>query len=147
MPSEVTHVRISIGSRYEHIDLIAVVIDDALGRLGLDEDARHWVGIAIREAVANAIKHGNQQDPDKDVDVELAIDDDLVVIRVMDHGEGFDMEEVDDPLAPENLLKPSGRGIFYMKSFMDGIEYGPRSDGGGTVVTLRKRLTAATPEV
>ncbi len=139
MPSEEPQVRISIGSRFEHIDLIQVVVDDALERLGLDDDSRHWVGIAIREAVANAIKHGNRQDPEKEVEVELAIVGDEAVIRVVDQGEGFDLQAVDDPLAPENLLKPNGRGIFYMKNFMDGIEYGSCPDGG-TVVTLRKQI-------
>ncbi len=139
MPSEEPQVRISIGSRFEHIDLIQVVVDDALERLGLDDDSRHWVGIAIREAVANAIKHGNRQDPDKEVEVELAIVGDQAIIRVVDQGEGFDLQEVDDPLAPENLLKPNGRGIFYMKNFMDEIEYDSRPDGG-TVVTLRKQI-------
>ncbi len=139
MPVEEPQVRISIGSRFEHIDLIQVVVDDALERLGLDDDSRHWVGIAIREAVANAIKHGNRQDPDKEVEVELAIVGDQAIIRVVDQGEGFDLQEVDDPLAPENLLKPNGRGIFYMKNFMDEIEYDSRPDGG-TVVTLRKQI-------
>ena len=144
MSSAEPQVLITIGSHFEHIDLIQVVVDDALARLGLEEDARHWVGIAIREAVANAIKHGNRQDPNKEVDVELAIEDGTAVIRVRDHGEGFNLEEVGDPLAPENLLKPSGRGIFYMKSFMDTIEYSPRPEGG-TIVTLRKRRTVDTP--
>ena len=139
MPSEEPQVRISIGSRFEHIDLIQVVVDDALERLGLDDDSRHWVGIAIREAVANAIKHGNRQDPEKEGEVELAIVGDQAVIRVFDQGEGFDLQEVDDPLAPENLLKPNGRGIFYMKNFMDEIQYHSRPDGG-TVVTLRKQI-------
>ncbi len=143
MPSEEPQVRISIGSRFENIDLIQVVVDDALERLGLDDDARHWVGIAIREAVANAIKHGNRQDPDKEVEVELAIADDQAIIRVVDQGEGFDPHDVGDPLAPENLLKPNGRGIFYMKNFMDDIEISTRPDGG-TIVTLRKQL-ADTP--
>ncbi len=143
MPSEEPQVRISIGSRFENIDLIQVVVDDALERLGLDDDARHWVGIAIREAVANAIKHGNRQDPDKEVEVELAIADDQAIIRVVDQGEGFDPHDVGDPLAPENLLKPNGRGIFYMKNFMDDIEISTRPDGG-TIVTLRKQL-AETP--
>ncbi len=141
MPPEEPQVRISIGSRYEHIDLIQVVVDDALARLGLDDDSRHWVGIAIREAVANAIKHGNRQDPDKQVDVELAVAEDIAVIRVVDRGEGFDPGTVDDPLAPENLLRPNGRGIFYMKSFMDDIEYSAHPEGG-TVVTLRKRIAS-----
>ena len=140
MTAEEPQVRISVASQFEHIDLIQIVFDDALARFGLDDDARHWVGIAIREAVANAIEHGNQRNPDKEVDVELAFDGTEAVIRVHDRGEGFDPQEVDDPLAPENLLKPNGRGIFYMKSFMDGIEYRARPNGG-TVVTLRKRLT------
>ena len=135
---EEPQVKISIGSRYDHIDLIQAVVDDALARLGLDDDSRHWVGIAIREAVANAIKHGNRQDPDKRVDVELALRDGHAVIRVYDNGEGFDPSTVGDPLAPENLLKPSGRGIFYMKNFMDEIDYVSGPDG--TVVTMRKRL-------
>lgn len=139
MPAEEPQVRISIGSRFEHIDLIQVVVDDALERLGLDDDSRHWVGIAIREAVANAIKHGNRQDPEKEVEVELAIVGDEAIIRVVDQGEGFDLQTVEDPLAPENLLKPNGRGIFYMKNFMDEIEYGSGPDGG-TVVTLRKQI-------
>ena len=141
MPGAEPRVRISIASRFENIDLIQVVVDDALARLGLDEDSRHWVGIAVREAVANAIKHGNRQDPDKDVEVELAVDGDEAILRIQDSGEGFKLDEVDDPLAPENLLKPSGRGIFYMKSFMDEIDYSPGPEGG-TVVTLRKRLVA-----
>ena len=142
MPVEEPQVRIAIGSRFEHIDLIQVVVDDALERLGLDDDSRHWVGIAIREAVANAIKHGNRQDPEKQVQVELAILENEAIIRVLDEGEGFDVREVKDPLAPENILRPNGRGIFYMKSFMDAIEYDSRPDGG-TVVTLRKQLAGS----
>jgi serine/threonine-protein kinase RsbW len=138
-PIEEPQVRIAIGSRYDHIDLIQVVVDDALSRLGLDDDSRYWVGIAIREAVANAIKHGNRQDPEKEVEVELAIEDGTAVIRVRDRGEGFDPAEVDDPLAPENLLKTNGRGIFYMRNFMDEISYGPNPEGG-TTVTMKKRL-------
>ncbi len=142
MPTESPQVRISIGSRYEHIDLIQIVVDDALARLGLDEDSRHWVGIAVREGVANAIQHGNRQDPEKPVEVELAIEGEDAVIRIEDCGEGFDPSEVGNPLEEENLLKPDGRGIFYMKSFMDEITYSERP-GGGTVVTLRKRLAEA----
>lgn len=141
---EQTQVKISIGSRYDHIDLIQIVVDDALARLGLDDDARHWVGIAIREAVANAIKHGNRQDPGKEVDVELAVAGDEAVIRVHDRGEGFEPEAVADPLTVENRLRTSGRGIFYMKSFMDDIQYHPRPEGG-TMVVMRKRLKTETP--
>lgn len=139
MSEEETQVRISVGSRFENIDLIQIVFDDALTRLGLDEDSRHWVGLAVREGVANAIKHGNQQDPDKQVNVELSLERDQAVIRILDRGAGFDPESIPDPLAPENRLKPNGRGIFYMKSFMDDIRYSREPDGG-TLVTLRKRI-------
>jgi serine/threonine-protein kinase RsbW len=139
MPTAEPQVRITVGSRFENIDLIQIVVDDAFGRLGLGEDDRHWVGIAVREAVANAIKHGNREDPDKHVDVELRVEGKEAVIQVVDRGEGFEPNKVADPLAPENLLKPSGRGIFYMRRFMDEVSYRFRP-GGGTVLLMRKRL-------
>ncbi|HVT60457.1 MAG TPA: ATP-binding protein [Thermoanaerobaculia bacterium] len=130
---------LSIGSRFENIELVQIVLKDALERLGMEDDARHWVDVAVREAVANAIKHGNALDPAKQVKIDLTLDGETLTIRVEDEGPGFDPSHLEDPLAPENLLKPNGRGIFYMKSFMDTIEYGPRP-GGGTVVTMRKRV-------
>lgn len=138
MPEQ-RHFHLDVGSRFENIELVQVVLRDSLERLGVDEDTRHWVDVAVREAVANAIKHGNAQDPGKQVHVDLFLEGEDVVIRVEDEGIGFDPDQLRDPLAPENLLKPNGRGIFYMKSFMDEIQYGPRP-GGGTVVTLRKKV-------
>jgi serine/threonine-protein kinase RsbW len=130
---------LAIGSQFENIELVQLVLKDSLERLGLDDDNRHWIDVAVREAVANAIKHGNRQDPDKQVLIDLTVDGDCLIICVQDEGIGFDPAHLEDPLAPENLLKPNGRGIFYMKSFMDHIEYGPRP-GGGTMVTLRKKV-------
>ena len=130
---------LDVGSRFENIELVQVVLRDALERLGVEEDTRHWVDLAVREALANAIKHGNAQDPGKQVHIDLFVDGDDLVVEVADEGAGFDPASLQDPLAPENLLRPSGRGIFYMKSFMDQIQYGARP-GGGTMVTLRKRL-------
>ena len=143
MAERVSEVLLSIGSEFENIELIQAVLDESLQRLDFDEDSRYWIGIAVREAVANAIKHGNRQDPQKQVEVELFVEDGQLVIRVRDQGEGFDPGRVANPLDPENLLKPDGRGIFYMNRFMDAIEYdfGPE---GGTVVTLRKRLCASS---
>jgi serine/threonine-protein kinase RsbW len=143
MAERVSEVLLSIGSEFENIELIQAVLDESLQRLDFDEDSRYWIGIAVREAVANAIKHGNRQDPDKQVEVQLYVEAGHLVIRVRDQGEGFDPRGVANPLDPENLLKPDGRGIFYMNRFMDAIEYdfGPE---GGTVVTLRKRLCASS---
>jgi len=141
MPPGQLQFHLAISSRFENIEIVQVVLNDSLERLGLDDDCRHWIDLAVREAVANAIKHGNQGDPEKRVEVVLGYDGDEVVVRVEDEGSGFDPGGVDDPRAPENLLRPNGRGIFYIESFMDGVEWGFRQ-GGGTRVTLRKRVTA-----
>lgn len=139
MPEADSRFHLTIGSRFENIELVQVVLRDALERAGLADDDRHWVDLAVREAVANAIRHGNQEDPDKRVDVDVSLGPEEVVIRVLDRGRGFEPHDVEDPRSPENLLSPNGRGIFYMQSFMDDIEYSSRP-GGGTVVTLKKRL-------
>src|SRR5437867_9156927 len=97
------------------LDFVQVVSDHISRGIGLDEDAAHWVSVAIRESVINAIKHGNRNDDSKHVFVEFETAAGAkaeLTIRVRDQGEGFDPEEVADPLAPENLLKSSGRGIF-----------------------------------
>lgn len=138
-PSADRELHLTIGSRFENIELVQMTVDEVLRERGVAEDLRHWIGLAVREAVANAIKHGNRLDPGKRVDVVMDVEDDRVEIRVADEGEGFDPEGIGDPLAPENRLRADGRGIFYMRKFMDevGYSFGP---GGGTVVTLRKRL-------
>ena len=133
---------LAIGSRFENIELVQVVLRDCLVRLGMEEDARQWVDLAVREALANAIKHGNEQNPAKQVHVDFVYEGEELAIRVEDEGAGFDPSHLVDPMAPENLLRPNGRGIHFMKSFMDGIQYssGP---GGGTTVTLRKKITGS----
>ncbi len=137
-------VHLAVGSRYENIDLVQVVVEESLKRLELDEDTAHWIGMAVREAVANAIKHGNRQDPTKQVEIDFGVEAGEVVIRVKDQGRGFDPARLKDPRLSENLLRPDGRGIFFMRNFVDQIDYrfGPE---GGTLVTLRKRIQA-TPE-
>ncbi len=145
MSHEENLVLLSIGSKFENIELVQVVLDDTLSKTPMDDDSRYWVGIALREALANAIKHGNQEDADKQVEVEMRLDAEQIIILIQDQGEGFDPGGVDDPLEPDNLLKPDGRGIFYMNRFMDEInyEFGPE---GGTLVTLRKRFDSPPPE-
>ena len=92
--------------------------------------------------MANAIKHGNRQDPDKQVEIQASFAPGEVEIRIDDEGAGFDPMAVVDPLAPENKFRASGRGIFYMRKFMDEVEFesGP---SGGTRLRLRKRLIPA----
>jgi serine/threonine-protein kinase RsbW len=141
-------VRFTIFSVFDTLDLIQVVSDRLSAIGGLDEDATHWVGVSVRESVINAIKHGNKFDPSKLVTVEFSLEPTAVpaalVIRITDEGEGFDPVEVADPLAPENLLRSSGRGIFFMRSFMDDVTL-QRRPAGGMEVLMTKRLPSAEP--
>jgi serine/threonine-protein kinase RsbW len=141
-PTNGHEVQIVVGSRFENVELVQVVLEDCLERWNVDEDTRHWIGLAVREAVANAIKHGNREDPDKQVEVDLMVDAGELVVRVRDQGPGFDPDLVSDPLAPENLLRPGGRGIFYIRRLMDGVEY-RFGDSQGTEIILRKRIADA----
>lgn len=135
-------VRLKIHSVFEMLDLIQVVSDRLSQMAGLDEDAVHWVGVAVRESVINAIKHGNRLDEAKLVTVEFSFVPAQTprefIVSVMDEGEGFQEAEVADPLAPENLLKSSGRGIFFMRNFMDDVLLRKLPDGGMEVRMVKK---------
>ena len=127
------------------LDFVQVVSDHVARTVGLDEDSMHWVGVAIRESVINAIKHGNRNDPAKHVFVEFETatgDVPELSIRVRDQGEGFDPELVANPLDPENLLKSSGRGIFLIRNFMDDMRL-QRAPEGGMEMRMVKRVQPA----
>ena len=136
-------VRLEFTSTFEMLDFVQVVSDHVGQTLGLDEDTLHYVGVAIRECVINAIKHGNRNDPSKHVFVEFSTENppgsNVLTIRVRDQGEGFDPDTVADPLAPENLLKASGRGIFLIRSFMDDVQLLTVPEGG-MEIRMVKRL-------
>jgi serine/threonine-protein kinase RsbW len=139
-------VRLDFNSTFEMLDFVQVV-SDHLGRLaGLDDDAVHWVGVAVRESVINAIKHGNAGNEHKRVHVEFSpLEPESpgggLSVRVRDEGVGFDPSILPDPLAPENVLKSSGRGIFIMRSFMDEVVLRCAPEGG-MEVTMVKRAGA-----
>lgn len=139
-------IRLRFSSTFEMLDLVQVVADHVGRLLHFEEDAMVWMEVAIRESVINAIKHGNRHDPAKQVHVGFimspATTPTELLITVRDEGEGFDPEELPDPLAPENLLKSSGRGIFFMRSFMDDVRIA-RHPEGGMEVRLLKKLPAA----
>jgi serine/threonine-protein kinase RsbW len=138
-------LRLRIRSVFDMLDLVQVVSDHVAHLAGLDEDAVHWMGVAVRESVINAIKHGNRNDQQKPVDIEFAFvpagAPSELVISICDEGQGFEPEAVADPLAPENMLKSSGRGIFFMRSFMDDVVLRRRPEGG-MEVRLVKKLSA-----
>lgn len=131
-------IEITISSRFENIELVQVIAEHLCESAGMDDDGSHWIGMAVREGVANAIKHGNRLDYRKRVFATFRLESDELEIMIEDEGEGFDPGSVSDPLNPQNLMKTSGRGIFYMRTFMDSVEY--RFEGKGTVLRMRKQL-------
>src|SRR5262249_28582906 len=127
------------------LDFVQVVSDHLARSVGLDDDSLHWVSVAIRESVINAIKHGNKSDAAKHVFVEFETtraDVPELAIKVRDQGEGFDPETVANPLDPENLLKSSGRGIFLIRNFMDDVQL-QRAQEGGMEIRMVKRVQGA----
>jgi serine/threonine-protein kinase RsbW len=135
-------VRLELPSSFELLDLVQVLSDRLSSIAGLDEDLTHWVSVAVRESVINAIKHGNREDRTKHVVVEFMLRPrarpEEFVVRVLDEGEGFDPDDIANPLDPENMLKSSGRGIFFMRNFMDDVSITRRPEGGMDVRMSKK---------
>jgi len=126
-------------SRIDTVATAAAAVAEFLSRSGITEDAAFGIDMAVREAVTNAVVHGNRKDENKTVDVTLKSSPDAVEISVHDQGAGFNPEDVPDPTAEENILKASGRGIFFMRSFMDEVNWLIRPGGGTTVRMLKRR--------
>jgi serine/threonine-protein kinase RsbW len=141
-------IRLEFTSAVEMLDLVQVVVDHIGHDMGFDEDDIHWVGVAIRESVINAIKHGNRHDSTKHVfvDFENAPRGETpgLLIRVRDQGAGFDPESLADPLDPENLLKSGGRGVFLIRTFMDEVHL-HRAPEGGMEIRMLKRVSPSGP--
>ena len=142
-------VRVEFTSAFEMLDFVQVVSDHMARDVGLDDDSLHWVGVAIRESVINAIKHGNRNDAAKLVFIEFETatraEVPELLIRVRDQGEGFDPETIANPLDPDNLLKSSGRGIFLIRNFMDDVQL-QRAPEGGMEIRMVKRVQPASAE-
>lgn len=131
--------QLSLPSRVESIATAAEAADAAAKRYGLDEEGLFGLDMAVREAVTNAVLHGNHQDESKPVEITFAKAGDEIVVTVRDRGEGFDPANVADPTAAENILKTSGRGILFMRNFMDTVEWQAHPEGG-TIVRMTKKI-------
>jgi serine/threonine-protein kinase RsbW len=129
--------KFSISSKIEAIDEAVQKATEFATESGFADDALFGIDMAVREALANAVKHGNKLDANKPVEITLLSNGEVMEILIRDFGAGFDVEEVPDPTNPENLLKASGRGILFMHNFVDKVEWEP-ADGGGTIVKMTK---------
>ncbi|HWW14749.1 MAG TPA: ATP-binding protein [Candidatus Dormibacteraeota bacterium] len=110
--------------------------------LGFPEDEVMQISMAVREGAVNAVLHGNAYAPDKKVVLAFERTPEDLVITIRDQGKGIDLGCIPNPLAPENLLKTSGRGIFLMRSFMDVVEIRPSQTG--TEIKLIKHVHGAS---
>ncbi len=125
-------------SRIEAVNEAAASVARLLQDLGTTDDVSFAVDIAIREAVTNAVLHGNKLDETKLVEIQVKVSSEAVELLVHDEGKGFKPEEVPDPTAAENILKSSGRGIFLIRNFMDEVNWIVAPKGGTTVRLLKK---------
>jgi serine/threonine-protein kinase RsbW len=105
----------------------------------LSEGTRADLCIAVTEAVNNAVLHGNNLEPDKYVSLRFDCSSSAIRIVISDEGNGFDLESVADPLAPENITKPNGRGLLILESLMDEVKVKPSSQGTRVEMVLKKR--------
>lgn len=105
--------------------------------LGLDQEKINGLLLAVTEATTNAIIHGNKNNKLKLVRISVYVDGNTVTIKIKDEGKGFDPSIVPDPTDPENLLKDSGRGLYLMRVYMDGLTYNQTPEGTETILTLK----------
>jgi serine/threonine-protein kinase RsbW len=128
----------NLPSRIESVETAAREAADFAVEAGFSEEALFAIDMAMREAAANAVKHGNKEDETKTVEITFENFEAYFEITVRDFGAGFAVEEIPDPTNPENLLKASGRGILFMRSFMDAVEWLNHPEGG-MIVKMSKR--------
>jgi serine/threonine-protein kinase RsbW len=125
-------------STLETVDRAEQAATRIASETGFDDDEVMQIAMAVREAAVNAVLHGNRYDPGKKVELEFERTGRDLVITIRDQGKGLDPAKIPDPLAPENLLKTSGRGIFLIRSYMDDVQINPSTTG--TEIKLFKHV-------
>jgi serine/threonine-protein kinase RsbW len=133
----------TFSSTLDSVNSLEKAAEEFAARSGFDEDTAPNIAMAVREAAINAVMHGNSYDPHKSVSASFESTSDSLVIRIADQGPGLDPSSVPDPLAPENILRGSGRGIFLIRAFMDEVHF--RQLHPGTELTLIKHRAPAQP--
>lgn len=133
------NIQTTLDSTLETADQAEELVLQEAGKLGLDEDEQAQVGMAVRECTVNAVVHGNRYNKNKRVHLQIERTEDSLTVVIGDEGAGFEYKSLPDPLAPENLLRQSGRGLMLARAFMDEFDLHPRP-GGGTEVRLVKHL-------
>jgi serine/threonine-protein kinase RsbW len=131
--------KIKIESKIVNLRIVENAIDDVTSEMGIAQDNYGKILVSTLEAVNNAILHGNQSNPEKIVDIELAFKNNELIIKVTDEGIGFKPDEVPDPTILENIEVLNGRGIYLMSCLADKIKY---SKKGNTVTMTFKNISS-----
>ena len=129
-------------STLESVDRAEELVVEAAKKAGIEEDDALSLGMAVRECAVNAVVHGNRYNLNKKVHLTIARTEAQLVTKIADEGEGFELEDLPDPLAEENLLRHSGRGIFIIRAFTDDFQV-RRMTPSGTEVTLIKNVATS----
>jgi len=130
---------LTLPSRIDTIATAAAAVAEFVGRSGISDDVAFGIDMAVREAMANAVIHGNKLDETKLVEINVKSSLDSLEISVHDQGQGFNPETISDPTKEENILKSSGRGIFFMRNFFDEVDWSTSPEGGTTVRMIKRR--------
>src|SRR6201986_1331633 len=142
MTQDNKHLEVVLDTQVESVNLAEEMCLKVAESAGFDEEMCYRIGMSVREGVINAFHYGNQERPDKKIHLAMDITSEKLVIHVMDEGKGFKLKDVPDPLAEENILSTSGRGIFLMRAFMDEFDVVPGTTGGAEIV-MSKLLPGA----
>ena len=130
---------LTIPSRLEEMEAVHALIAEAVKEYNLSNEMAHWIELTISESMINAIQHGNKADPAKEATLKISSSGEVIEIIVEDEGKGFTLDMIADPTDTANLLKPSGRGILIIRSFMDEVDLSQR-EGGGCRLRMVKKL-------
>jgi len=130
---------LTIPSRLDEMVTVHALVGEAIKEYRLSDELAHWIELTISESMINAIQHGNKSDPTKEASLKISSDGEIIEIIVEDEGRGFTLDNVADPTDGANLLKPSGRGILIIRSFMDEVVLSKR-EGGGSRLRMVKKL-------
>ena len=144
MPNQPRSFELTVPSRLEEMANVHTLVEEAIRERRLPDDLAHWIELTISESMINAIQHGNKCDPEKKATLKISSDGNSIEITVEDQGKGFQLDDVADPTNVENLLKPSGRGILIIRSFMDEVNLS-RREGGGSRLRMVKRIPKENP--
>jgi serine/threonine-protein kinase RsbW len=138
MATDSKHLEVTLETQVESVNLAEEMCLRVAEAAGFGEDDCYRIGMSVREGVINAFHYGNQERPEKKIHLAVDLTGDKMIIHVLDEGTGFRLADVPDPLAEENLLSTSGRGIFLMRSFMDEFDVVPGRTGGAEIVMSKK---------